>query len=409
MSENMALFIPYYSTRKAKKFPICTYALIFANICLYIALLPIDRAMLADAMGFVPSDISVERIISSMFVHGSILHLVWNMLFLWLFGPNVEDALGHIEFLLIYLGSGFAAALLQAGIIQTLVPSAGMIPVIGASGAIAGILGVFAVRFYKTDINVFYLLGIKSGTVDIPALWILGIWFVQQLVGGILDIARQGAGGAAYWAHIGGMIFGMALAYGLNMGKEGSMEYIEEDIRNGPNPNIISKLEKEAEENPSNPELMIKLGGIFAANNDNEKALRYYKQGILSYLSNDDRERAAAARAEMNHYYPDAMLDPNSDYQIARYLLETNCHEAALKIMDAISSWYPSSPEAEISTMIAGDLCLHAFKDPETACKYYELFKSRYPNSHLWAMVSKSLNEANNKLRSMNSVHKGKY
>jgi membrane associated rhomboid family serine protease len=399
----MALIVPYGSKRKAGKFPISTSALIAANICLYIVLLPIDRPMLAGSMGFFPADLSVRQIMSSMFVRGSIPHLVWNMLFLWLFGPNGEDALGHIEFLLMYIGSGFAAALLQTAIIQSLVPAAGMIPVIGASGAIAGILGVFAVRFYKTDIDFYYLLGLKTGTIGIPAMWILGIWFVEQLAGGILDIAKQGTGGAAYWSHIGGMLFGMALAYGINMGHEGSMEYIQEDIKNGASSKAAARLEKEVESNPSNAGAMMKLGEIFAANNDDSKALDYYRSAILTYLKSNDRQRAAAARAEMNHYYPDAMLDPSSDYQIARYLLETNCHEAALKMMDAISVSHPSSPEAEISTMIAGDICYHSFNDLLNARRYYELFKNRYPNSNLWAMVSRSLNEVNDKLQASGS------
>lgn len=389
----MFFLIPYKNDREISLFPVVTYALIAANICLYFVLLPISRLTLAAAMGFTPSHLSLLHIISSMFVHGDFWHLLWNMFFLWLFGPNVEDAIGHIEFSLLYLGSGIAAALLQVGIVHGFMPSAEMTPVIGASGAISGILGVFAVRFLKTGIRIFYMYLLKWGTFTVPAMWGLGIWFVQQLAGGILDVARQGSGGVAYWSHIGGMVFGMALAYGLSMSHEGLHEHLINDVQKSSSEQAINKLRKALETDPDNPEIYIELGRAYCSDGNREDTIWNFKQAISLYLSKGDRNNATAMLAELRHYYPDTHLDPRSEYQITRYLLETKCYESALKMLDELSSIFPEAPEAELSLMIAGDLCLNTLNDLKRAASYYESFCSRYPNSHLFAMVDRSLKD----------------
>ncbi|MHB1000214.1 MAG: rhomboid family intramembrane serine protease [Armatimonadota bacterium] len=405
----MFFFLPYKNDRQISLFPAVTYALIAANVCLYIVLLPIHRHTLALMMGFRPLDLSVPNIVSSMFVHGDFLHLIWNMLFLWLFGPNVEDALGHIEFTLLYLGSGFAAALLQVGIVQGFIPDAGLIPVIGASGAIAGILGVFAVRFFKTGIQVFYYLGIlfyplRWGTFTVPAVVGLGIWFAQQFIGGILDVARQGTGGVAYWSHIGGMVFGMALAYGLSMSIEGSKEYLIEDahskLENGTADSALLNLSKALRNDPENAEICIELARAYHTANSPDMAIMHFKSSIDILMRKGNRNQAVAYFAELRHDYPQVRLDPRTEYQIARQLLESGCTESALKMLTEISEAYPDAPEAEISLIKAGDLCLNVLGDPESATRFYRSFCEKYPHSQLCAMAENSLKNSQKKNQS---------
>lgn len=389
----MFLLIPYKNDREIKLFPAVTYALIAANICLFFVLLPINRITLATSMGFTPSQLSLPHIISSMFVHGDFWHLLWNMFFLWLFGPNVEDAVGHIEFALLYLGSGIAAAILQVGIVEGFMPAAGMIPVIGASGAISGILGVFIVRFLKTGIRVFYVYLFKVGTFTIPAMWGLSIWFAQQLIGGVMDVASQGSGGVAYWSHIGGMLFGMALAYGLSMSREGLHEHLINDVQKSSSEQAVNKLLKGLETEPDNAEIYIELGRAYCSDENREKTIESFKRAVDIYLSKDERCEATAAFAELRHHYADAHLDPRSEYQITRYLLESKCYESALKMLDELSSVFPNTPEAELSLMMAGDLCINTLSDLKRAASYYESFCNQYPNSHLFAMVDRSLKD----------------
>ncbi|MBI3899373.1 MAG: rhomboid family intramembrane serine protease [Gammaproteobacteria bacterium] len=143
-------------------------------------------------------------IFTSMFLHGSLMHLFGNMLYLWIFGNNVEDAMGHLRFLVFYLLTGTMAALVQSA---ANISSA--IPMVGASGAISGVLGAYLLLHPRAHVLVFIPLGFFSQLVHLPAMLVLGLWFVLQLVSSAL--ADQATGGVAFGAHIGGFIAGMAL------------------------------------------------------------------------------------------------------------------------------------------------------------------------------------------------------
>jgi membrane associated rhomboid family serine protease len=138
-------------------------------------------------------------------MHGGLLHLGGNMLFLWIFGNNVEDSMGRLKFTVFYLLAGLAASALQVAIN----PDA-TVPSIGASGAIAGVLGGYLLLFpYARVITLVFIIFFVT-IVEVPALWILGFWFVQQLLFGYFDLGAQGGdGGVAYFAHIGGFVFGL--------------------------------------------------------------------------------------------------------------------------------------------------------------------------------------------------------
>ncbi len=144
-------------------------------------------------------------LITSQFLHGGFLHLASNMLYLWIFADNVEDRLGHARFLLLYLGSGVAAALAQL-----LITPRSSIPMVGASGAIAGVLGAYLLLFPSARIVTLIPLGWFWNTVELPAFLFLGLWFLLQWVAGVTTIGQVAdVGGVAFWAHIGGFISGM--------------------------------------------------------------------------------------------------------------------------------------------------------------------------------------------------------
>jgi membrane associated rhomboid family serine protease len=143
-------------------------------------------------------------VFTSMFLHGGWLHLIGNMLFLWIFGHNVEDELGHLRYLVLYLTSGVAAALIQG-----LSDPGSHVPMIGASGAIAGVLGAYAVLCPRANIHVFVWIVILFRIVNLPAWVLLGIWFLIQLLSGVEQ--GRGAPGVAFWAHVGGFVAGMIL------------------------------------------------------------------------------------------------------------------------------------------------------------------------------------------------------
>jgi membrane associated rhomboid family serine protease len=156
-----------------------------------------------------------QTALTSMFMHGSIVHIAGNMLFLWIFGNNVEDALGHLKFVGFYLLGGIAALALQV-----LVAPNSTAPTIGASGAIAAVLGAYIVLYPRARVLTFVFIILFFTVIELPAIVMLGIWFAEQAVFGAAGLTNPtgGGGGVAYFAHVGGFVFG-ALAIRLLVSK----------------------------------------------------------------------------------------------------------------------------------------------------------------------------------------------
>jgi membrane associated rhomboid family serine protease len=161
-------------------------------------------------------------IVTSIFLHGGWLHLLGNMLFLWIFGNNIEDRLGRLPFLGFYLAGGIAAALAQVAI-----DPGSDVPLIGASGAIAAVLGAYFVFYPRARVTSLVFLGFFYQVLNVPAIIVLGYWFVLQLIDGFASLGADNAqGGVAFFAHIGGFVAGMAVAFalraiGLGQGRPG--------------------------------------------------------------------------------------------------------------------------------------------------------------------------------------------
>ena len=148
---------------------------------------------------------AVASLVSSMFLHGGWMHLIGNMLYLWIFGNNIEDVMGHRRFIFFYLICGILAALSHA-----LIDTSSQVPMVGASGAISGVLGAYVLLFPRAQVMVFIPLGFFMRLMYIPAGFVLGFWFLLQLLSGSANLG-QGGGGVAWFAHVGGFVAGMAL------------------------------------------------------------------------------------------------------------------------------------------------------------------------------------------------------
>jgi membrane associated rhomboid family serine protease len=144
-------------------------------------------------------------LLSHMFLHGGWLHILGNMWFLWIFGNNVEDSMGHVRFVVFYLLCGLAAAALQIWSN----PASG-VPMVGASGAIGGVMGAYVLLYPRVPVTLMVWLGFYVTTFTVPAFWMLGYWLLVQVIGGIGSIGATG-GGVAFWAHVGGFVAGALL------------------------------------------------------------------------------------------------------------------------------------------------------------------------------------------------------
>jgi membrane associated rhomboid family serine protease len=191
--------------------PFVTVGLIVVNVLVffYQLLLPDTQLQLFVASyAVVPAWFWWPSLVTSQFLHSGWMHILWNMIYLWIFGDNVEDRLGHGKFLLFYLGAGAAAAVLQI----LFNPFSG-VPMLGASGAIAAVMGAYFVLYPQSRVLTAIFLVLFFDLVEIPAIFFLGIWFLLQLVSGIgsLGISNAAGGGTAFWAHIGGFVVGVAV------------------------------------------------------------------------------------------------------------------------------------------------------------------------------------------------------
>jgi len=210
-------FLPLYDDNPTIRTPVVTYALIALCAIVFLWQLGQDDNVVAYSFGMIPSvlfgtaalpaKLAVvppwATIFTSMFLHGGWLHIGGNMLFLWIFGNNVEDVLGHVRYLLLYLLSGAAAALGQA-----LTDPSSTVPMVGASGAIAGVLGVYLLLYPYANVHVLVLLLIFLRIITVPAWILLCLWFGAQLVSGLMS--GSGAG-VAFWAHVAGFVAGILL------------------------------------------------------------------------------------------------------------------------------------------------------------------------------------------------------
>lgn len=214
--------IPLHDDNPTEITPIMTIAFIVACVLVFfyqVSLPPRSGEMFVYQYGAIPAVIfgSAElpqqlvalpaygTLVSSMFLHGGWMHLIGNMLYLWIFGNNVEDVMGHIKFIIFYVLCGILAALSHA-----VIDPGSAVPMVGASGAISGILGAYILLYPHARVLLLIPLGFFMHTVYVPAGVVLGLWFLMQLLSGGLSLGHEGAG-IAFFAHIGGFIAGMVL------------------------------------------------------------------------------------------------------------------------------------------------------------------------------------------------------
>jgi membrane associated rhomboid family serine protease len=225
---------PYHDENQTRRTPYVTYTLIALNVLAWVFIQgagsPMAVARAVCDLGLIPGRLTgavpagtafpigeglacvtepgshIVNLFTSMFLHGSWLHLLGNMWFLWLFGNNVEDSMGRARFILFYLACGIAAALLQV-----FISPRSVLPMVGASGAISGVMGAYLVLYPRVRVYAIVPIGIIPLSIALPAWTMLIYWFGMQFLGGLVGRMGEERGGVAFWAHIGGFVAGVVL------------------------------------------------------------------------------------------------------------------------------------------------------------------------------------------------------
>jgi len=394
----MLPLIPQRRRRQAglNAFPFVTLALLVANVFVFAVTTDGGTGELsvraALTWGIVPRGANLVTLFTYMFLHGDFWHLLGNMLFLWFFGPHVEEALGRIEYGLFYIGSGIAAGFLHVLIAVTLLPGAAHDPLVGASGAIAGILGLFAVRFWRAKVRVFLLF-------SVPAIWAIGAFAAWQLLLAVTEIGNGGSGGGvAYWAHIGGLLFGMLLSLPLRMREDSQAEYRLEDAEKAAHGGQLdvaaTNYRQIVRDNPADADAHQALARVSVQLRQGEAAHRHFLDALRLRLREGDSPKVAALYEDACAAFETFPLPPALLQRVASACEETERYPLALRALSELCRDHPDSREAEMGLLRLGRLHLHKLDQPQNAAGIFAEFLRLYPSSEWSALTQKLLAEA---------------
>ena len=294
----MFFLLPLRINKKYKSFPYLTVFLITVNVIVFFGTFS-ELNEIAQKFGFILNSSCWYTWFTSLFLHGSISHLFFNMYFLWIFGSFLEDALGRFKCGLLYFCGGFISAFTHALIIKVVYPAAGKVPLVGASGAIAAVMGLFALRFlyYKIRIAyfVFFFYFIRWGVFEISSIVALLVWFLKEFLGGALQMIGVFTG-VAHWAHVGGFVFGLLWAKFTNLDDEALYEHYLGEAENltkkGWSFPALERYERALKMRPGSVEVMIKMAPLLAETKQPERAALFYQVAIKESLKRGDRQKA---------------------------------------------------------------------------------------------------------------------
>jgi membrane associated rhomboid family serine protease len=384
-------------------------------------------------------------ILGSMFLHGGIEHLIGNMLFLWVFGRALEDALGPYVYLGAYLVCGIAATVLYHIMMMNFTPQSAAVPAIGASGAIAGVLGLFAMRFYRTPVRIFfmsgyalYLLGalwaislylIRYQSVNpafpvlisavivaalfyfgqdwgiwnsfkVASMYAIGFWLlVSNVLPGVITLFRtEKAGGVGYWAHIGGFMCGMMYALMIGAKNEGKTEYLIEDAQKSLDKkqggNALEYAQDLLKHQPENPTVYELLAEAYDFKNNEDAALDNYELAIDKYLKKGERDSAARTYLNALHKHPLFILQPATQFIISSQIAVNGDYEKAAENLAKIPFTFPDAPEGELSLLRAAQMYIDHLNQPEMGLHLLNTMLQHYPETQWMAQVEGAMRKA---------------
>jgi membrane associated rhomboid family serine protease len=415
--------LPIGADRKVRRTPWVTYALIAINILVYLINQPdraVDTAELFNRWGVIPSDLHPAALLTGQFVHVRLSHLFWNMLFLWVFGPLVEDALGPGTFLFLYLGGGAIAGVLHSRIIMLLAAHNEAFlpltsdPLVGASGAISAILAPFAIRYYRTNIRLVWLPAYvfrrpSADDLQLPAVYAIAFVVLENIAGAIYGWVRPESGGVAYWAHLGGFAFGYAVAGITGLFLEGTQEYLLEDARAASArgaagyPVAVRKYQAFLELQPNNIPVRLEyvsaLTGL-GRSSGSQPILAEASGDLQSIIRRclDAGDLACVVRALSVSKRVGVSVDipPRERLRIATTAQELGEKSIAVDLLESLladsadkpQGIVPESPEDEIARLKLGQLLIDT--DPAKAAAVLDSLIRRYPDSD-WIRMARQL------------------
>lgn len=329
------MFIPIGDENPTQRTPYVNYAIIAFNTLIFLLFnFRSDFDLIVKNYGFTPANHELLTTFTSMFMHAGFFHIIGNMLYLAIFGDNVEDILGHY-YILFYLACGVSADLLH----YVIDPSSAL-PAVGASGAISGVLGFYLIFFPWHRVKFWYWLRFAAGTFYLEAFWAIGFWFILQLLYGLITLSVPGLGGVAYWAHIGGFACGAAIAIPFKIREVRQInKVVDEKVK------VLEALTLDKRE--LDPNLI--LSELLTSGNETE-FLKSYNRFKTNY---------GEARLAINHHI-----------KAAEILMDRSAYNHAVDVFYSLLLLYPNHPLTPKIKYYLGMILAHELNQPKEGLRY---------------------------------------
>jgi membrane associated rhomboid family serine protease len=372
------MFFPYSTDRDLERMPWATIILIAVNVlCVGFWVDP----PLAKVLILNPHDFGVWQPATAMFMHAGLLHLVGNMVFLWVFGSHVEDTLGIPKYLALYFGCGLAASGLQA--VADLVFLGHVQAALGASGAIMGIVALFCTRWRDVGVNFFYWYWLYWDTVTIRALWV-GLGYVAlNLLEGLFAAARGASGGVAFFAHLGGFGCGVLCSYALRLPQTATAEERDEKARalaaSGAWGEAGKAVEASLRRDPSNAELHCRAA-LYQGHKDTTRlqGQAHLNRALVLWLRQGQVEEALHGWQQVHGLYQPVDVNASTMMALAKALEAGGWAAESVQIYDALVQGHPQDAQAPAAALRLADLSAeHGHAD--TARSWYEYICKHWP------------------------------
>ena len=400
---SIATLLPLAPLRRSRVAPVITIALIVVNLFVYFTNLSPDSHLptnsVLDNWGLKPKHPHIIALFSYMFLHGDTMHVLSNVIILGLFGRHIEEALGKVKYILLYLGSGIAAGLFYVLMTAFLKPEDNEKIMIGASGAIFGLLGMFAVRFWRTRVRLYLLFAV-------PGFVAIGLFTSYQI---LMSIFQEKEGGVAYMAHIGGFLFGSLISWPLQMKKASKREYDIEDaeaaVKGGDWELAGSYYTRLLENAPHDPGLNRARAQVFMRQDEpnTEAAMRHLRDAISGYLQKGEGiealktyQEALERLEELSDEKGKISLGPTLLSKLASVCEGLEQFGLAVDFLTLLCHDYPNAPETEAATLRLGRLHLTKLGQPQTSLEIFTRFMRLYPHSSLFDHARQLKQQAEN-------------
>jgi membrane associated rhomboid family serine protease len=391
-------YLPIGTEIRLRKTPVVTIALVGLNVACFLASQLLGRgSSFFLGLAFIPARFELHTLVTSSFLHADIFHLSANLLYLWIFGSVLEDRMGQVRYLAAYLVCGVLSMMAQAVAVVNFLPQNAAIPVVGASGAISGLMGLFLIRFYYARVRVaslgmLFLQGVFRAAVSrMNAAGAMLLWIVIQLAYGLATSGNP-LSATAYWSHISGFAMGLVLGLSGGLGSEATLErkllrgkrYFER----GKWFAAMGELVEFLRTRPGDAEARALLARTYLLTGQREKAAVEYSKAVVSELSCECSSAAIELYEEMKRVSPEPPLSPHFQLLMARCLEESGRPGLAADAYATFGTLFHERGKAPASLLKAAEIYSVRLNDLERAGELYRKVRAFYPQTR-WAQISR--------------------